>query len=92
MNKPTLDELKHQLKEIIIDECDKSDDIEMSEFSDDLALFGPKSPLALDSLDTLQISMAIQKAYGVRIEGAGVVRKAMSSVQTLAEFITHNQE
>jgi acyl carrier protein len=91
MNKPTLEQLTHDLKKLIIDECDKSDDIEIDEFTDDLPLFGPKSPLALDSLDTLQISMAIQKTYGVRIEGAGEVRNAMPSVQVLAQFILDNQ-
>lgn len=91
MNKLTLAQLTHDLKQLIIDECDKSDDIELDDFADDLPLFGPKSPLALDSLDTLQISMAIQKTYGVRIEGAGEVRKAMPSVQVLAQFILDQQ-
>ena len=92
MNKPSLEQLTQDLKILIIDECDKSDDIELEDFSDDLPLFGSKSPLALDSLDTLQISMAIQKSYGVRIEGASAVRNAMPDVKTLARFILDNQE
>ena len=90
MTKPPIDELKTELKQLIIDECDKSDDIELEDFNDDLPLLGPKSPLALDSLDTLQVSMAIQKQYGVRIEGAGTVRNAMPNINTLARFILDN--
>ena len=83
-------DLKQELKTLIIEECDKEDDITLDEFSDDMPILGNKSPLDLDSLDTLQISMAIQKTYGVRIEGAGTVRKAMKSINTLAEFIQKN--
>lgn len=85
-----MEQLTQDLKLLIIDECDKSDDIELEDFSDDLPLFGAQSPLALDSLDTLQISMAVQKQYGVRIEGAGAVRKAMPTVEVLAQFILDN--
>ena len=91
MTNLNLDELTHAIKLLIIDECDKSDDISIDEFEDDLPFFGKGSPLALDSLDTLQISMAVQKTYGVRIEGAGVVRSAMNNAKTLAEFIIANQ-
>lgn len=83
--------LKQTLKQLIIDECDKQDDIEIDDFGDDTPLFGNKSPLALDSLDALQVSMAIQKKYGVRIEGASLVRKVMVNVSTLAQYITEQQ-
>lgn len=86
-----MNDLKQALKQLIIDECDKQDEIELADFADDTPLFGNKSPLALDSLDALQVSMAIQKKYGVRIEGAGLVRKVMLSVDTLANYITEQQ-
>ena len=79
------------LKQLIIEECDKQDDIEIEDFGDNTPLFGNKSPLALDSLDALQVSMAIQKKYGIRIEGAGLVRKVMVDVATLANYITEQQ-
>jgi acyl carrier protein len=91
MTKLQLEPLIIDLKLLIIDECDKSDDIEIDDFADDLELFGRSSPLALDSLDTLQISMAVQKKYGVRIEGAGAIRTAMPTVKVLAQFIIDNQ-
>lgn len=86
-----MNDLKQALKQLIIDECDKQDEIELHDFADDTPLFGNKSPLALDSLDALQVSMAIQKQYGVRIEGASLVRKVMKSVDTLAAYIAEQQ-
>lgn len=83
--------LKQTLKQLIIEECDKEDDMQLADFSDDMPLFGDQSLLALDSLDALQISMAIQQKYGVRIEGAGLARKVMLSVNTLAHYITEQQ-
>lgn len=82
-----MNDFKQQLKTLILEESDKLDEIELEDFADDMALFGRNSPLALDSLDALQISMAIQKQYGVRLEGAGMVRKHMQTVNALAEFI-----
>lgn len=85
------DSLKQTLKQLIIEECDKEDEITLAEFSDDMPLFGNQSALALDSLDALQISMAVQQKYGVRIEGAGLARKVMLSVNTLADYITEQR-
>ena len=77
------EQLKHALKTMIIDECDK--DIETDEIMDDEQLIG--GPLELDSLDALQICMAVKNSYGVRIEGGPDARKALQSVQTLADTI-----
>jgi len=54
---------------------------------DDEPWFGPESRLDLDSLDALQISMAIQKKYGVRMPDSKNTRRALSSLLNLAEFL-----
>jgi acyl carrier protein len=50
-------------------------------------LFGNASRLQLDSLDALQISMAIQKSYGIRLADSKDTRRAMSSLEGLAKFL-----
>ena len=75
--------IKQALKVMIIDECDK--DVEADQIFDDDVLIG--GPLELDSLDALQICMAVKHQYGVRIEGGPEARKALQSVQTLADTI-----
>lgn len=72
------------LKEMIIEECDK--DMEPSEISDHEQLIGG-GDLDLDSLDALQISMSVQKKYGVRIENGPDAKKALRTVDALADKI-----
>ena len=74
---------KRELKQLIIDECDK--DLSPDDIGDDDALVRGK--LDLDSLDVLQICMAIKNRYGVRIEGSAAARKAMVSINTLSATI-----
>jgi acyl carrier protein len=76
-------ELRLILKEMIIEECDK--DMEPTEIQDDEQLIGGR--LDLDSLDALQISMWVQKNYGIRIENGPAARSALRSVNSLAELI-----
>ena len=58
---------------------------------DDEPWFGPESRLDLDSLDALQISMAIQKKYGVRMPDSKDTRRAMVSLLALAEYLRMHQ-
>jgi acyl carrier protein len=72
------------LKAMIVRECDK-EDMDPSSITDDERLIG--GDLDLDSLDALQISMAVKETYGVRIEGGPDARKALASINALADFI-----
>ncbi len=79
------DALKLRLKAMIVDECGK--DIEPEEIPDGEALFGEESELQLDSLDGLQISMAIQREFGHRITDPKELRRILESVDALADFL-----
>lgn len=81
-----LAEFKIELKAMILYAAEK--DQPEGGISDDEILFGPESRLMLDSLDALQISMEIQKRYGVRLPDSKETRRAMSSISNLAEYIT----
>lgn len=76
-------ELKIILKQMIIEECDK--DLAVADISDDEQLIG--GGLDLDSLDALQISMWVQKQYGIRIENGPAARSALRSMNSLADLI-----
>ena len=80
-------DLKLALKQLIIEECDKEDDFSVDDISDDEVLIGSDANLELDSLDTLQLSLAIKKAYGVRIEGAKEGRIAFASINAMSTYI-----
>lgn len=80
--------LKYELKKLIIEECEKECDIE--DIKDDELLFGPESVLELDSMDALQISMALHKKYGLKTTDSKKLRKIMVSIDTLAQYIESN--
>ena len=77
---------RHELKTLILSAADK--DEPQGGLADDEILFGSESRLLLDSLDALQISMEIQKRYGVRLADSKETRRALSSVAHLAEYLT----
>ncbi|MBC9072480.1 acyl carrier protein [Thauera sp. CAU 1555] len=77
--------LKDELKQLIVDACDR--DCDPATITDDEILFGPEAPLALDSLDALQLSMAIQKKYGLRLTDSKDTRRILASVGALAEHL-----
>ncbi len=77
--------LKTELKQLIVEESDK--DIDPLSIGDDDALFGEESTIALDSLDAIQLSMAIQKKYGIKITDSKEARRAFANVNTLADLI-----
>jgi len=79
--------LETELKKLILQEADKTDVIDLPDFSDDLMLFGDASPVGLDSLDALQISVALQQHFAVRLQGDRMVRKHMMCVRDLAAFV-----
>jgi len=82
---------KNSLKQLIIDACDLADRIETKDIEDDASLFGRDSKLALDSVDALQISIAVQQAYGIAITDSKEMRRVMTSINTFADFLQPEQ-
>lgn len=74
-----------ELKQLVIDECQK--DVTPADIGDDALLIGKKSALGLDSLDALQVSLAVKQRYGKAVEGGNKGRKVLMSINTLADFI-----
>jgi acyl carrier protein len=81
------EELKHDIKEMIIKECEK-EDIVPEEIGDNVMLFSDESGLELDSLDALQISMGLLNRYGVRLGDSKDFRRTVTTVEELARYIS----
>lgn len=77
--------LKQRLKELILKEADKQ--VSPEAINDDEILFGPDAQLQLDSLDGLQVSMALQRQFGVRVTDPKDLVRIMASINTMADFI-----
>ena len=82
MNNPT--ELKTQIKHLLVENLMLQSKAE--EIADDLPLFGPGS-LGLDSVDALQIVVALDKNYGLKIPDPEAAKKVLQSVNTIAAAV-----
>jgi acyl carrier protein len=78
------DKLIAFLKKMIIDTL-KLEDITLEDIGDETPLF--REGLELDSLDALELVVAVEKNFNVIIEDENVGRKAFASVKALALFI-----
>ncbi|WP_025820952.1 phosphopantetheine-binding protein [Shewanella marina] len=77
--------LNTQIKQLIIDSLDL-EDVTVDDIDTDAALFG--DGLGLDSIDALELGLAIKKQFDVKIEANSETTKAhFYSVATLASFI-----
>ncbi len=77
--------LRLELKTLIVEACDK--DCDPTAITDDEILFGPEAPLQLDSLDALQVSMAIKKKYGLRLPDSKETRRVLANIAHMAEHL-----
>lgn len=84
------DELKYEIKELLIEECEK-EDFKPEEIKDDVMLFSDDSGLELDSVDALQFSMSLQKKYGVRLGDSKEFRRTVTTIEKLAQYIIDEQ-
>ena len=80
-----MDILESELKRLIVDSL-QLEGVTADEIASDEALFG--TGLGLDSIDALELGVAIRKTYGIRIETVNDEVKAhFASVRSLARFI-----
>jgi acyl carrier protein len=80
-----MDELHNELKSLIIDAL-ALEDITPDDIDVEAPLFG--DGLGLDSIDALELGIALQKTYGVKVDAsAKETRDHFASVQNLALFV-----
>src|SRR5512137_243586 len=81
--------LNREIKQLIISAL-KISDITPDEIEDGAPIFGnPK--LDLDSLDAVELFVALQKTYGVKIDDQNLARDVLQSVERIAEFVRTNR-
>jgi acyl carrier protein len=78
--------LERELLEMIVKVCNVLDPVPDNLSFDD-PIFGPDSPLGLDSLDAVEIVVAVERIYHVRIDAQETSRKVFRSFRILADFI-----
>lgn len=80
-----IEQLELDLKKLIIDKLNL-EDVSIEDIKSDEPLFG--DGLGLDSIDALELGMALQKTYNVKLSSEEKEnQKHFESVQTLAQFL-----
>jgi acyl carrier protein len=80
MSEITLDDVR----KLLVDNCMLR--VAPAEIQADATLFGPDS-LGLDSIDALQLTVGIEKSYGIAIKDPSVAKEAFHSVETLRQWL-----
>ena len=80
--------LKRDIKKLMVDNLMLQ--IGPEEIGDEQPLFGPGS-LGLDSVDALQIVVALDKNYGLKIADPEAARRILQNVSTMATTVAKHQ-
>ncbi len=77
-------QLKLRIKEIMVENLMLK--MQPSDIGDAQALFGPDS-LGLDSVDALQLVVALDKNFGLKIPDPAAAKKALENVNAMAAAV-----
>ena len=75
-------ETKQRIKNLVVENLMLQ--ITAAEISDDQPLFGPGS-LGLDSVDALQLVVALDKTFGLKIADPAAAREILHSVNSIVQ-------
>jgi len=76
--------LRQQIKTMMVENLMLQ--VTAAEIGDDQLLFGPGS-LGLDSVDALQLVVALDKNFGLKIPDPAAAKRILQSVNTIAEAV-----
>lgn len=80
--------MSNEFKKVLIDGL-KLEDISVEDINDKDALFGDDG-LGLDSVDSIELVLIIEKEYGVKIQNPESYDEIFSSVESLLKYINEN--
>jgi acyl carrier protein len=83
------EELIYEVKKLIIDSL-RIEGMNPEEIETDAPLFG--EGLGLDSIDALQLVVAMERDYGVVVPDAQVGAVVFQSVRSMAQYISENRK
>jgi len=82
------EELKTEVRQLLVSNLMLQ--VTEAQIGDDLPLFGPGG-LGLDSIDALQIVVALDKHFGLKIPDPETARAVLQNVATIAAAVARNQ-
>jgi len=82
----SFEDIKLEIKKLIILTL-QFKNVKPEEILDDVSFFSGENTIKIDSIDSLELVLAIQKQFSVRINNQNLARVIINTVNTIAEFI-----
>jgi acyl carrier protein len=82
----SLEDIKLEIKRLIIETL-KFKNTNPEDILDDVSFFSGENTIKIDSIDSLELVLAIQKQFGVRINNQNLARVIINTVNSIAEFV-----
>ena len=86
MGDQSLEEIKASTKELILETLN-IEDVGPEEILDDVSLLSGENAITIDSIDVLEVVVALQKHFDVSIKDQHHARLIVNSISTIAEFV-----
>jgi acyl carrier protein len=83
-----INEIKQNIRKLMVENLMLQ--ISPEEIGDSQPLFGPGS-VGLDSVDALQLVVALDKAYGLKIADPEAAKKILQNVNSIADAVVNHQ-
>ena len=81
-------ELRDEIRSLLVETLMLT--VPATEITDERPLFGPGG-LGLDSVDALQLVVALDKQFGLKVTDAEVARQTLASVSTMADAVVRHR-
>ena len=82
------EQLRHELKVLLVQRL-RLRDVAPETIGDEDPL--AQGPLGLDSLDLLELALAVDQAYGVKLPDEQLAQQALQSIASLADFVERSR-
>jgi acyl carrier protein len=82
--------LKEDLKKQIIDQLNL-EDLQVSDIDDDALLFSAEG-IGLDSIDSLELIVLMEKFYGIQVTNPEEGKVAFLSINSMADYIEKKKQ
>ena len=90
MSDQILIDIKLETKKLILESLN-IEDVQPEEIRDDVSLLSGENTITIDSIDVLEVVVAIQKSFNVKIQDQNHAKLIVDTVNTIAEFV-HSQQ
>jgi len=91
MSALTLPEIKLELKKLILNTLNMGT-VNPETIRDDVPLLSGDNAITIDSIDVIEVVIAIQKRFGVRMDDQNLARHIVNTIDTMAEFVYVQQQ